>query len=81
VPEFQTADQQFKGASNLQNLGNGFYQFNWATPSNYNGTCRTLAIRLGGSGLVGPLPVPNSNPPLTPIPSRRYGFVNIQFKK
>jgi hypothetical protein len=35
------------GASGLQNLGNGYYQFNWATPKSYANSCKTLHLALG----------------------------------
>jgi hypothetical protein len=35
------------GASGLQNLGNGYYQFNWATPKSYANSCKTLHLGLG----------------------------------
>ena len=35
------------GASGLQNLGNGYYQFNWKTPTNYKGSCKEVTLALG----------------------------------
>ena len=35
------------GGSGLQNLGDGFYQYNWKTPRGYAGTCRTVQADLG----------------------------------
>jgi hypothetical protein len=35
------------GSSGLQNLGNGYYQLNWATPKSYAGSCKTLKLNLG----------------------------------
>lgn len=35
------------GASGLQNLGNGYYQYNWKTPKDYAGSCKTLSLDLG----------------------------------
>jgi hypothetical protein len=35
------------GQSGLQNLGEGVYQLNWATPKGYAGTCRRLRLDLG----------------------------------
>ena len=35
------------GASVLQNLGNGYYQFNWKTPSTYANLCSTLNLDIG----------------------------------
>jgi hypothetical protein len=36
------------GASGLQNLGNGYYQLNWKSPSTYAGSCKTLHLLIGG---------------------------------
>jgi hypothetical protein len=39
------------GDSGLQNLGDGYYQFNWKTPKIYANSCKTLRLSLGeGSG-------------------------------
>ena len=35
------------GASGLQNLGDGNYQFNWKTPTNYANSCKTMNLNLG----------------------------------
>lgn len=35
------------GASGLQNLGDGFYQLNWATLKSHAGTCRRVRLGLG----------------------------------
>jgi hypothetical protein len=35
------------GSSGLQNLGDGYYQFNWATPKGYAGSCKRAALSLG----------------------------------
>jgi mannan endo-1,4-beta-mannosidase len=35
------------GNSGLKNLGRGFYQFNWQTPSSYAGSCKTMKLDLG----------------------------------
>ena len=32
--------------SSLQNLGDGFYQYNWATPKSYANSCKTLQLDL-----------------------------------
>jgi len=49
-----TGDQvaeQATGGSGLQNLGNGYYQYNWKSPSSYANSCKILALDLGeGSG-------------------------------
>jgi hypothetical protein len=39
------------GGSGLQNLGNGYYQWNWKTPTTYVNSCKTLKLDLG-DGLV-----------------------------
>jgi hypothetical protein len=38
------------GKSGLQNLGNGYYQYNWATPKGYAKSTRTLTLDLGPQG-------------------------------
>lgn len=35
------------GASGLRNLGDGYYQLNWQTPSSYARSCKTLLLDLG----------------------------------
>lgn len=49
-----TGDQmteQGAGASGLQHLGNGYYQYNWKSPGAYARSCKTLQLDLGeGSG-------------------------------
>ncbi|HKY24142.1 MAG TPA: PxKF domain-containing protein [Gaiella sp.] len=35
------------GGSGLQNLGDGYYQINWKTPTSYAGSCKTLNLNLG----------------------------------
>jgi hypothetical protein len=35
------------GSSGLQNLGDGYYQFNWKTPASYASSCKTLKLDLG----------------------------------
>ena len=35
------------GSSGLQNLGNGYYQWNWKTPSSYAASCKTMKLDLG----------------------------------
>jgi hypothetical protein len=39
------------GLSGLQNLGNGYYQFNWKTPKAYAKSCKTLRLDLGEGAL------------------------------
>jgi hypothetical protein len=38
------------GASGLQNLGDGNYQFNWKTPAGYAGSCKSIALAFGAGG-------------------------------
>ncbi len=39
------------GNSGLQNLGNGYYQWNWKTPTTYANSCKTMKLNLGeGAG-------------------------------
>jgi hypothetical protein len=49
-----TADaiETYAGASGLQYLGDGYWQFNWKTPKAYAGQCRTMSLTLqdGASG-------------------------------
>jgi hypothetical protein len=33
----------------LQYLGNGYWLYNWKTPTSYKGQSRTLALRAGGA--------------------------------
>jgi hypothetical protein len=35
------------GSSGLQNLGDGYYQLNWKTPTSYAGSCKSLGLDLG----------------------------------
>jgi predicted acyl esterase len=40
------------GASGLQGLGDGYYQFNWKVPKSYTGSCKTSMLDLGeGTGM------------------------------
>jgi hypothetical protein len=38
-------------ATGLQNLGDGYYQYNWKTEKSWSG-CRTLRLDLGGGQMV-----------------------------
>jgi hypothetical protein len=38
------------GGSGLQNLGDGYYQINWKTPTSYAGSCKSLNLDLGEGG-------------------------------
>jgi HYR domain-containing protein len=40
------------GASGLQNQGDGYYQFNWRTPSSYANSCKTMQLSLGEGAIV-----------------------------
>ena len=40
-------EEYASGGSGLQDLGDGYYQFNWATPKSYAGSCKTLTVDLG----------------------------------
>jgi hypothetical protein len=35
------------GSSGLQNLGDGYYQWNWKTPTSYANSCKTMKLDLG----------------------------------
>jgi hypothetical protein len=37
--------------SGLQNLGNGNYQFNWKTPTSYQGSCKSVELVFGAGAL------------------------------
>jgi len=44
----ETRINVYGGASSqLQNLGNGYYQLDWAAPVSYRGTCQMLKLSLG----------------------------------
>ena len=40
-------EEQSAGASGLQNLGDGYYQFNWKTPKGYANSCKALHLDIG----------------------------------
>jgi len=40
-------EQTTTEASGLKNLGNGYYQFNWATPKDFANSCRALRLDVG----------------------------------
>ena len=45
-----TADQVEEyaaGNSGLQNLGDGYYQYNWKTPKSYKNSCKLMALDIG----------------------------------
>jgi hypothetical protein len=37
-------EEYASGSSGLQNLGDGYYQFNWKTPSSYATLCKSIAL-------------------------------------
>lgn len=41
--------ETYSGDSGLQYLGDGWWQFNWATPAAYAGECRTMRLNLADS--------------------------------
>lgn len=46
APTNNVADETTAGNSGLQNLGNGYYQLNWKTPTTYKNTCKALGLTL-----------------------------------
>lgn len=42
-------DEYSTGSSGLQNLGDGYYQWNWKTAKSFAGSCKTMTLSLGGS--------------------------------
>lgn len=44
-------EESYSGGSGLQDLGDGYYQLNWKTPTSYAGSCKTMRLDLG-EGLV-----------------------------
>jgi hypothetical protein len=40
-------EEYVTGGSGLQNLGGGYYQFNWKTPKSYAKSCKTMHLDLG----------------------------------
>jgi hypothetical protein len=44
--------ETYAGGSGLQYVGDGWWQFNWATPSSYAGQCRIMRLRLAGGTSV-----------------------------
>ena len=43
------------GSSGLQNLGDGYYQFNWKTPTSYANSCKTMRLNLGEGSSSDPI--------------------------
>jgi len=46
------AVEEYVANSGFREHGDGWYQWNWATPSGYAGTCRTLTAELQGAVVV-----------------------------
>ena len=45
-------EESAAGASGLQNMGDGYYQFNWKVPKSYTNSCKTSMLDLGeGPGM------------------------------
>ena len=40
-------EEYSSGQTGLQNLGDGYYQYNWKTPKTYAKSCKTLHVDLG----------------------------------
>jgi hypothetical protein len=47
--------EEYAGNSGLQNLGDGYYQYNWKTPPSYASTCKKIGLNLGEGFTRGPL--------------------------
>ncbi|HET8624082.1 MAG TPA: Ig-like domain repeat protein [Gemmatimonadales bacterium] len=47
--------EEYAGNSGLQNLGDGYYQFNWKTPPSYLNSCKAIGLNLGEGTARGPL--------------------------
>ena len=54
-PYADAIEEYAAGASGLQNLGNGNYQFNWKTPTGYATQCKTVGLDFGGGYVEYPL--------------------------
>jgi hypothetical protein len=51
VPTTDAIEEYVVSNSGLQNLGDGYYQWNWKSPSAYANSCKTLKLDLGeGAG-------------------------------
>jgi hypothetical protein len=46
------AIEDYAGSSGLQYLGDGNWQFNWKTPKDYAGQCRTLTLKLSDNSTL-----------------------------
>jgi hypothetical protein len=56
VPSSTDAIEEYTGSSGLQNLGDGYFQFNWKTPKSYATapSCRSMYV-LFDSGQISPI--------------------------
>lgn len=51
APTVDAIEEYVTSNSGLQNLGDGYYQWNWKSPTSYANTCKTLKLDLGeGTG-------------------------------
>ena len=51
VPATDAIEEYATSNSGLQNLGDGYYQWNWRSPTSYANSCKTLKLDLGeGAG-------------------------------
>jgi hypothetical protein len=62
------------GSSGLQNIGDGYYQFNWKTPTSYASSCKTMRLNLGEGG---PTYLSNGDP----NPAAIFHTALFQFRK
>lgn len=46
------AIEEYVANSGLRELGDGWYQWNWASPKSYAGTCRSLSVIVSGTTVV-----------------------------
>ena len=47
VATADAVEEYSAGSSGLQNLGDGYYQYNWKAPASYANSCKTLMLDLG----------------------------------
>jgi hypothetical protein len=43
--------EEYAGNSGLQDLGDGYYQYNWKTPSSYLNSCKRIALTFAAGGI------------------------------
>jgi hypothetical protein len=44
-----------QSTSGLLNQGNGYYQFNWATPKSYRSSCKQMRLNLSEGNAINPV--------------------------